>query len=132
MTEKDIKLLESTVNDGYRNANDPLWVEAFDTYNKAHPNQRPLGMACRPCYMKVLNFMKTSLNDKPLITSSIKLENVKDSDGWWILGSELGFTNEKHNKVFEYGEFASLELVVDEKLNIVGGKIIPKEPLDDE
>lgn len=33
--------------------------------------------------------------------------------------------NEKSSKIFEYGEYLNAEIIVDENLNIVGGKIIP-------
>lgn len=58
-------------------------------------------------------------------TSKIKIFNVKDSDGWYELGLELGMGEEKIYETFEYGEYANLEIEVDENLNIVGGRIIP-------
>lgn len=58
-------------------------------------------------------------------TAKISLDNLKDSDGWYGLGSELGFTSEKIYKIFEYGEYGSIVIEVDEDLNIIGGKIIP-------
>jgi len=35
------------------------------------------------------------------------------------------FYNLVVNQIFEYGEFANIEIEVDEDLNIVGGRIIP-------
>jgi hypothetical protein len=58
-------------------------------------------------------------------TAKIELESIKSSDGWYSLGNELGLSEEKIYEVFEYGEFGSLEIEVDEHLNIVGGRIIP-------
>lgn len=74
-------------------------------------------------------------------TSTIDLEMIKISDGWMDLSYDLfqdkineqysdedeaNFKlHEKANKVFEYGEYANLEIEVDENLNIVGGRIIP-------
>lgn len=55
--------------------------------------------------------------------AKIELENVKDSDGWSMLGSALGFSEEEITRIFEYGEYANLTIEVDENLNIVGGKI---------
>lgn len=76
-------------------------------------------------------------------TAKIRLESIKDSDGWAGLAYELKFKNfqEEHpdldedelaNKfyeevvspVFRYGEYADLEIIVDENFNIVGGKIL--------
>ena len=76
-------------------------------------------------------------------TASITLDNIKDSSGWHEMITEL-FTKKfetefpdeteddiceriykKTTSTFEYGEFASLTIEVDEDLNIVGGKIIP-------
>ena len=56
-------------------------------------------------------------------TASISLESVKCTDGWYNLGTELGFDEKKINEVFEYGEYGSVTIVVDENLNIVGGKV---------
>ena len=58
-------------------------------------------------------------------TASITLDNIKDSDGWFDLGNSLGLSQEKIYKVFEYGEYATIRIEVDEDLNIIGGKIIP-------
>lgn len=49
---------------------------------------------------------------------------IKD-EGWSELGSELGFSRAKIGKIFEYGEYGSIEIEVDENLNIVGGRVIP-------
>lgn len=60
-------------------------------------------------------------------TATIILEDVKDSDQWFVLCSDLGYTeddNAKCYEMFEYGEYATMEIVVDENFNIVGGKII--------
>lgn len=32
------------------------------------------------------------------------------------------------NNIFKYGEYLSAEIIIDENLNIVGGKIIPFKP----
>jgi len=58
-------------------------------------------------------------------TAKITLESIKSSDGWAELGFELGFEYEKISETFEYGEYGSIEIEVDENLNIVGGRIIP-------
>lgn len=69
-------------------------------------------------------------------TATIKLESIKDSDGWFSLCSDLGLikyseddegetNNDIVYKMFEYGEYADMEIVVDENFNIVGGRIIP-------
>lgn len=60
-------------------------------------------------------------------TAKIELESIKDSDGWYSLAVELGLEDKVYD-IFEYGEFGSIEIIVDENLNIVGGKIIPFKP----
>lgn len=66
-------------------------------------------------------------NDKSITkkTASIELENIKMSDGWYSLAVELGMSEEQIYKVFEYGEFGSVKIIVDEDLKIVGGYVIP-------
>jgi hypothetical protein len=56
-------------------------------------------------------------------TASITLENIKDSDGWFGLGYELGLSETEIYKAFEYGEYGTITIEVDENLNIVGGSI---------
>lgn len=58
-------------------------------------------------------------------TAKIELTNLKCSDGWYELGIDLGLTEKQIYKTFEYGEFGHIEIVVDENLNIIGGRIIP-------
>ena len=66
-------------------------------------------------------------------TAKINIESYKDSDGWFSLCSELGLLKEENGeqnhdivyKMFEYGEYADMEIIIDENFNIVGGKIIP-------
>ena len=59
------------------------------------------------------------------MTAKIKLNNLKDSDGWFELGNKLGFTYNQISAIFQYGEYANIEIEVDNNLNIIGGKIIP-------
>lgn len=77
-----------------------------------------------------------------MATGKITLENIKDSDGWMGLAYEAAFgkfkdehpnldedeLNDKFQeevvyKKFEYGEYANLEIEVDENFNIIGGRI---------
>jgi hypothetical protein len=37
--------------------NDPMWVKAFDEYNR-ESNQRPISLNCIACYYKVFMFHK--------------------------------------------------------------------------
>lgn len=80
-----------------------------------------------------------------MATGKIKLESIKDSDGWNELAYTVAFEKFKKEhpeiededdlsdefyqeviaKTFEYGEYADLEIEVDENFNIIGGKIIP-------
>ena len=55
-------------------------------------------------------------------TAEIYLDNVKCSDGWHELAHELGL-GEEASDIFEYGEYGSFTIVVNEKLEIVGGEI---------
>ncbi len=76
-------------------------------------------------------------------TAKITLESIKDSGGWMILAHELKFDQFKNEhpeldedelsdkfyneivaKKFKYGEFADIEIIVDENFNIVGGRIL--------
>jgi hypothetical protein len=71
-------------------------------------------------------------------TAKIVLQDVKDPDGWHELASELGLisrddegndtSDPKKRKLFEkhfdFGEYASVEIEVDEDLKIVGGRIL--------
>ena len=71
--------------------------------------------------------ISTQEESKPK-TGTIRLENIKRSDGWhgWLaLGHQLGLSNERIYEVFEHGEYGNIEIIVDADLNIIGGKIIP-------
>lgn len=76
-------------------------------------------------------------------TASMTIESIKDSDGWMELAHDLlfekfkkdhpdldeddlsdSFYKEVVSKKFEYGEYADIEIIVDEDFNIVGGKIL--------
>ena len=58
-------------------------------------------------------------------TATITIDSIKDSDGWYELGTSLGLSDEKIGKTFLYGEYANITIEVDENLNIIGGKINP-------
>jgi len=60
---------------------------------------------------------------KEIKTASIDLDNIHCSDGWNELSTSLGMSYEEFHKVFLYGEYANITIVVDENLNIIGGKI---------
>lgn len=63
-------------------------------------------------------------------TSTIVLEDIKDPDGWGALITALGYSgyeNEhRRRKFFRWGEYAAVELVIDEDMNIVGGRVLPR------
>ena len=59
-------------------------------------------------------------------TATIVLDSIKDPDGWGELISELGLSDEKVDRFFEFAEYACVELEVDEDLRIVGGRILPR------
>ena len=56
-------------------------------------------------------------------TATIQLFDIKDPDGWQQLADELELT-EKQRAHFEFAEYASIELVIDQDLKIVGGRIL--------
>ena len=58
-------------------------------------------------------------------TAKTIINNIKDSDGWFDLGNKLGINSNKIYDIFQYGEYANIEIEVDENLNIIGGRIIP-------
>lgn len=68
-------------------------------------------------------------------TAKIVLSNIKQCDAWADVCHQLGlckikdeegdFTGEEIYNIFEYGEYGNLEIIIDENLNIIGGKIIP-------
>lgn len=60
---------------------------------------------------------------KNVKTATIRLDDVKDPDGWQELMHKLGVSDEKRRRFLEHGEYASFEMVVDENMNIVGGRI---------
>jgi uncharacterized membrane protein YheB (UPF0754 family) len=86
---------------------------------------------------------KQSTVETNVKTAKITLESIKASDGWMSIAYELKFDQFKNEhpeldedelsdkfhtevvyKKFQYGEFANIELIVDENFNIVGGKIL--------
>jgi hypothetical protein len=92
--------------------------------------------------MKHIKTMNENMKQKK--TSTISLDSIKDSDGWMELVHELKFEQFKNenseldkgelydkfyteivSKIFEHGEYANIEIEIDEDLNIVGGRIIP-------
>lgn len=67
-----------------------------------------------------------SVEKEPI--TDITLESVKCTDGWYQVGSELGFSEKEISEIFEYGEYANFTLRIDKNLNIVGGKIHRHKP----
>jgi len=58
-------------------------------------------------------------------TATIVLSSVKDPDGWGEIIHELGLSEAKARKFFEFHEYASLEIEIDADMNIVGGRVLP-------
>jgi len=123
MKEELIKFLKY-INDNHTNSYGPLEVcESGDKFDPTYEN-----------------IVKEYLDSK--ITTTIKLDQIKESDGWHELAHELKFNKIKEqnkdideeelldkfytdvvNKYFKYGEFADISITVDDNFNIVGGKI---------
>lgn len=61
ITVKELEILNRTrFHDWIRiKMHHGLWARAFDEYNEDHPKDRPLGLHCRSCYMKVYKHLKT-------------------------------------------------------------------------
>lgn len=59
-------------------------------------------------------------------TAKIVLDNVKDPDGWGGLIQELALSQKVSREHFDFGEYASLELEIDEDLNVVGGRVLKR------
>lgn len=57
-------------------------------------------------------------------TSTIAI-GCKEPDLFQELAEDLGLSDVKRRKFFEFGEYANLEIEVDENLNIVGGRFLP-------
>ncbi|HYX21493.1 MAG TPA: hypothetical protein VFA98_11670 [Thermoanaerobaculia bacterium] len=74
-------------------------------------------------------------------TAKMVIESYKDPDGWMDMLTALGLvtTDGEGNETstpaqrelvarhFDYHEYASFEIEVDEELNIVGGRFLPKD-----
>lgn len=69
-------------------------------------------------------------------TIKIEIEECKDTsliqvvynlfcDDKELTDEESDKLSEKSSKIFEYGEYMNAEIIVDENLNIIGGRIIP-------
>jgi len=57
-------------------------------------------------------------------TAKITLD-TKDPDGWHEVIETLGLSAKVERKYFEFGEYATVELEIDENLQVVGGRLIP-------
>ena len=57
-------------------------------------------------------------------THTIRLYDIKDPDGWGELIYDLKLKKDVRKKHFEYSEYASIEIEVDENLNIISGRIL--------
>lgn len=51
--------------------------------------------------------------------------HIKDPDVFQELCYTLKITEKKQGKYFEFGEYATLEIVFDKSLNIIGGRVLP-------
>lgn len=55
----------------------------------------------------------------------IRLDTLKEPDLWTDIKYELSLSDEQFDNYFEYGDYAAIELEVDQDLKIVGGYFIP-------
>lgn len=65
---------------------------------------------------------ENNMSKKELKTSIIYINNYKDT-GLGGVVHDLGFSHEEGNKIFEYEEYLNATIIVDENLNIIGGKV---------
>lgn len=56
---------------------------------------------------------------------TIQLDTIK-SEAWGELIQFLGLTAEDANAHFEHGEYASLELTINHRLEVVSGKVLKR------
>lgn len=64
------------------------------------------------------------LDKKEKKIAKIDLDYIKDH-GWYEVGNDLGMSEKKIYEIFEYGEYGSISIIIDEDLNIIGGKVNP-------
>jgi hypothetical protein len=69
------------------------------------------------------------LANEPLRRATITLQQIHESDAWMELATALGWTEDDQRHWLEYGDYASVELVVQANGAIVGGRLIPRGPL---
>jgi len=60
-------------------------------------------------------------------TCTIQID-VKEPDTFGDLQAELRLSDEKRRAHFQWGEYATFELEIDEQLNVVSGRILPVKP----
>ena len=67
--------------------------------------------------------------DKALRRATITLQQIHESDAWMELAFALGWTEDDQRHWLDYGDYASVELVVQANGAIVGGRLVPRGPL---
>lgn len=58
LTKEELYILNRQRFQVFNYMDKTLWTRAFDEYNEDHPKDRPLGLHCRSCYMKVFSYLK--------------------------------------------------------------------------
>jgi len=59
-------------------------------------------------------------------TARVYLHNIK-SEEWAEMAHALDLSNEMRARYLEFGEYASLELELDEELRVVGGRVVSRK-----
>ncbi len=59
-------------------------------------------------------------------TATLILSSIKEPDAFNKLIDDLGLTEAKRKRYFEFCEYADLELEVDEDLNVVSGRFVER------
>lgn len=65
------------------------------------------------------------MKETTMKTAKVVLKYVKDPDGLPDMAEELNLSQAARRKFLLHGEYVNLELVIDEDLNVVGGKLLP-------
>lgn len=59
-------------------------------------------------------------------TVTVRLFNIKEPDRFGGLAADLKLHADIREQFFECSEYASVELEVDDSLNIIGGRFLPR------
>jgi hypothetical protein len=70
--------------------------------------------------------------EEGLKTTRVIVPDIKEPDVWSEMAANLGVPAHVRDRFLQFGEYASLELEVNEKLEIVSARFIPLDGVGDE